>query len=123
MEKIDVPAYVAEIFNKPLCHPSARLNAVDISIERVYRLIGETLKSIDSPDWEVGDRQYHSHRDVEPYGFERVGDKFYIYATERGKRTAIAIFKDDHMAAKYFVWLVSKGVNAIDWTLFLDMEP
>lgn len=123
MKMIEVPDYVAEVFNKPLRHPSAQPTAVDRSIKRVCLLIGEALKSIDSPDWEVCDRQYHSRGDTEPYGFERVADKFYIYATERGERTAIAVFKDDHMAAKYFVWLVSKGTKTINWTLFLDMEP
>lgn len=123
MKMIEVPGYVAETFNKPLSHPSTQPNAVDKSIERVCRLISETLKDIDSPDWEVCDRQYCSRGDVEPYGFERVDDKFYIYATERGKRTAIAIFRDDHMAAKYFIWLVSKGTRTINWAQFLDMEP
>lgn len=123
MKTIEVPNYVAEDFNQPLRHPSARPNAVDKSVERVYRLIGEALKDVEWPDWEVGDRRYHSPRAVEPYGFERVDDKFYIYATERGRRTAIAIFKSGYLASDYFVWLASKGSKAIDWTLFLDMEP
>lgn len=123
MKMIEVPGYVAEEFNKPLRHPSPRPDAVDASVERVYRLINEALKDIDWPDWEVGGRKYHSAGDADLYGFERVNDKFYIYAEERGRRTAIAIFKDDHVAAKYFVWLVSKGARVIDWQLFLDVEP
>jgi len=123
MKMIEVPAYVADEFNRPLGHPSKKANAVDASIERVYRLINEALKDITHPDWDVGGRRYHSSADTEPYGFERVDDKFYIYAEERGQRCAIAIFKDDHMAAKYFVWLVSKGKKEIDWNLFLEMEP
>jgi len=123
MKTIEVPVYVADEFNRPLVHPSKKSNAVDLGIERVYRLINEALKGIDWPDWDVGERRYHSPNDNEPYGFERVGDKFYIYAEERGWRSAIAIFKDDHMAAKYFVWLVSKGTREINWELFLDMEP
>jgi hypothetical protein len=35
----------------------------------------------------------------------------------------LAVFADDHLAAKYFVWLVSKGQRTIDWTKFLEMEP
>jgi hypothetical protein len=123
IKSIEVPGYVADEFNRPLTHPSKKANAVELSLDRVYRLIDEALKGIDWPDWEVSGRRYHSPNDVEPYGFERVGDKFYIYAEERGRRTAMAVFKDDHMAAKYFVWLVSKGSREIDWELFLDMEP
>lgn len=123
MRTIEVPSYVAEDFNKPLRHPSPRPDAVDASVERVYRLIGEALRDIDWPNWEAGGRRYHSASDAEPYGFERVNDKFYIYAEERGRRTAIAIFKSGYIAADYFVWLVSKGASAINWQLFLDMEP
>jgi hypothetical protein len=123
MKTIEVPGYVAEEFNKPLRHPSPRPDAVDVSVERVYRLINEALKGVDWPDWEVGGRRYHSVGDAEPYGFERVGDKFYIYAEERGRRTAIAVFKSRYIASDYFVWLVSKGASAIDWQLFLEMEP
>ncbi len=120
---IAVPDYVAEGFNQPLRHQSQAPNAVDLSINRVYRLISEALKDIDWPDWDVGNRRYHSPNDVEPYGFERVDDKFYIYTEERGRRDAIAIFKSRYLAADYFVWLVSKGTRHINWELFLDMEP
>lgn len=123
MSTIEVPDYVAEDFNTPLRHPSSHPTAVDISIDRVFRLINNALKEIDWPDWEVDDRKYHSPRDGEPYGFERVKDKFYIYTKERGQRTTFAIFKNRYIAADYFVWLVSKGRKSIDWELFLDMEP
>ncbi len=123
MKMMEVPDYVADEFGKPLRHPCVQPGAIDTSIERVYRLISEALKGIDAPDWEIGGRRYHSSGDAEPYGLERVDDIFYVYAEERGRRTAIAIFKDDHMAAKYFVWLVSRGTRTIDWQLFLDMEP
>ena len=123
MKTVEVPGYVAEEFNKPLRHPNPRPDAVDASIERVYRLIYEALKDVNSIGWEVGGRKYHSAGDADLYGFERVGDKFYIYAEERGQRTAIAIFKSRYISSDYFVWLVSKGENAIDWQLFLEMEP
>lgn len=123
MKTITVPDYVAADFNKPLRHPNPQPNAVDMSVERVYRLVNEALKDIDCPDWEVDGHRYHSPNDGEPYGFERVDDKFYIYTEERGRRTAVAIFKSRYIASEYFVWLVSKGTRAIDWELFLDMEP
>lgn len=123
MKNILVPAYVADEFNLPLRHPSKKLDAVDVSVERVYRLMNEALKELKWPDWEIAGTQYCSIKDVEPYGFERVDDKFYIYAKERGRRSSVAIFKSYHMAANYFVWLVSKGKKEIDWELFLDMVP
>jgi hypothetical protein len=123
MKAITVPDYVADEFNQPLRHPSSKSDAVSRSLLRVYRLINEALKGISNPQWEVDGNLYHSTGRDEPYGFERVEDMFYIYAEERGWRKPIAVFKDDHMAAKYFVWLVSKGSRSIDWSLFLDMEP
>lgn len=89
----------------------------------MYRLIHEALKGLEQADWYVGERLYHSANDLEPYCFSKIGDKFYIWIEERGRRSPVAIFKDDHMAAKYFVWLVSKGKRKINWELFLDMEP
>lgn len=123
MKTIEVPDYVADQFNQPLRHPSNVANAVDTSLERVYQLVNDALQEIGWPDWEVGARRYHSPNDAEPYGFERVGDKFYIYTEERGRRTALAVFKSSYAAADYFVWLVSKGRRAIKWELFLDTEP
>lgn len=123
VKTIEVPDYVAEKFNHPLVHPNKKVGAVDASIGRVYRLINEALKDIEWPNWDVASRRYHSANDVEPYGFVRVNDKFYIYAEERGQPSALAIFKSPYLAADYFVWLVSKGTREIDWGQFLDMEP
>lgn len=123
MKTISTPEYVATDFNRPLGHPSEKPDAVEVSIARVYRLIAEALKSVSWPDWEIEDRRYHSENAVEPYGIEYIDGKFYIYAEQHGQRSAIAIFKSSHMAAKYFVWLVSDGKTRIDWQLFLDMEP
>lgn len=123
MKTIFVPEYVAVEFNHPLVHPSEKPDAVELSIARTYRLIAEALKEISWPDWEIGGRAYHSLNAIEPYGLECIDGKFYIYGEERGKRGAIAIFKNPHMAAKYFVWLVSNGVAQINWQLFLEMEP
>ena len=127
MNAIEVPEYVANDFNQPLGHPSEKEGAVELSLNRVYKLISETLKEIKWPDWEVDNRRYHSPNDNEPYCFQRVDDKFYIYTEERGQKKAIAIFKNDHIAAKYFVWLVSsassEGEKKINWDLFVEMEP
>ena len=122
MKPIEVPQYVADDFYKPLTHPSRAAGSVDQSLKRVYKLIAHSLKDLKDAQWEVNTDLYRSSYRVEPYGFERVADRFYIYAEEKGKRSAIAIFLDDHMAAKYFVWLVSGGTKSIDWSLFLDME-
>ena len=123
MKAIQVPDYVADEFNHPLRHPSKKIDAVNLSLLRVYRLINESLKGISAPDWEVDGSRYHSMNRDEPYGFERVDDKFYVYVEQRGKRYAMAIFKSDSSCADYFVWLVSKGTRSIDWELFLDMAP
>jgi len=122
-KQIEVPAYVADEFNKPLTHPSNKPHAVELSLERVYKLINEALQGIEHPDWDVDHRRYHSPHDNEPYGFEFERGKFYIYTEERGRRSPIAVFKSRYSAADYFVWLVSKGTRSIDWELFLDMEP
>lgn len=123
MKLIEVPAYVADGFNQPLPNPSNKANGEEQHLERVYRLIDEALKDINWPDWDVDHGRYRSPNDNEPYGFERVGDKFYIYAEERGQKCSLAIFKRSDLAAEYFVWLVSEGKAKIDWSLFLDMEP
>lgn len=123
MNAIEVPEYVANDFNHPLANPSKKYNGIELHLERVYKLVNEALKNIQQTDWEVDNGRYHSSNVNEPYGFERVKDKFYIYAEERGQRSAMAIFKNDHLAAEYFVWLVSGGKEKINWELFLDMEP
>ena len=123
LKSIDVPDYVADQFNRPLGHPNPAPESVDKSLERVYRLIAYALKDLPHADWEINENSYASPIRNEPYGFSRVGDKFFVYAEERGRRDALAIFKSSHLAAKYFVWLVSKGSRTIDWSLFLDMEP
>ncbi|MCV0441108.1 MAG: hypothetical protein K5880_21145 [Hydrogenophaga sp.] len=120
---INVPNYFADEFNRPLTYPSKKPGALDASHRRIFLLIERALKDVPRPDWEINDGEFRSKNDVEPYGIELVDDKFYIYAKERGSRSAIAIFKDGDMAAEYFVWLVSKGQRQIDWTKLLDMLP
>lgn len=124
MKLISVPDFVADDFERQLGHPSPAPNAVEKSVERVYRLVNEALKGIDDGlGWEVGNRRYQSPNANEPYCFSRVEDKFYIWTEERGRKATIAIFKNYHLAAEYFVWLVSKGKREINWELFLDMVP
>lgn len=114
---IEVPGYVADEFERPLALDNMA------GLDRVYALISEALQGIEWPDWEVAGRRFHSAKANEPFGFEEVGGKFYIYSEERGKRSPVAVFKDDHLAAKYFVWLVSKGERSINWERFLDQAP
>lgn len=123
MKTIFVPTYVADRFDMPLGHPSINADAVRKSIDRVYRLIDQALVGIENPNWRVGATNYGSKADVEPYGFEWIGDKFFIYVSERGCKDAVAIFKNSHVAAEYFVGLVSGGSRSIDWSLFPEMEP
>lgn len=123
MKSISVPAYFADEFNQPLGYPSDNPSALHISIRRIFLLVEFTLKDVDWPDWEINDGEIRSKNDNEPYGIEFLDDKFYIYAKQRGIRSAIAVFKDGHMAAKYFVWLVSKGERSINWELLLDKLP
>lgn len=123
MKTIVVPGYVADEFNAQLRHPNPHADAVRKSIDRVYRLIDAALDGIENLNWRVDSTCYRSKVNIEPYGFEWVDDKFYIYASERGSKSAIAIFKSSHSAAKYFVWLVSGGGRSIDWSLFPEMEP
>jgi len=124
MKNISVPDFVADDFERPLGHPSMKPNAVEKSVERVYRLVSEALNGFDKGlSWEVGNRRYHSLVANEPLCFSQIEDKFYIWSEERGRKWSMAIFKSSHSAAKYFVWQVSEGTREIDWTLFLDMEP
>lgn len=129
IKPILVPEYVAEEFSHPLWHPNPAPDAVDRSVERVYRLIAHTLGDSSKWAWEICDwqitgRLYFGGGDFEPYGFERVEDLFFIYGLDdHGRRHTFAIFKSSHMAAEYFVWLVSKGTAEIDWKLFMEMEP
>lgn len=116
-KSIEVPEYVADDFERPLNAPNLA------GLDRVYLLVKEALHGIEWPEWEVAGRRFHSKEGNEPFGFEKVSGKFYVYSEERGKRSAIAVFKDDHLAAKYFVWLVSKGERSINWELFLDKLP
>lgn len=121
MHSISVPDYFADEFNEPLGHASGHADGLALSIRRIFLLIEHALKDVTWPDWEINNGEIRSKNDNEPYGIELMDGKFYIYSKERGARGAIAIFKNSHMAAEYFVWLVSKGKKSIDWTLLLEM--
>jgi len=125
MRSIEVPEYVWEEFKKPLVTSFWTPAKRGQSLARVYKLAAHALDGYDvkQAQWSINDGQYKSQYCEEPTGFHRVGDLFYVYGENRGAKSPIAVFKDDHLAAKYFVWLVSKGQRSIDWSLFLDMEP
>ncbi len=119
---VEFPSYVISEFGQPLGHPKGSAARIQ-SITRTFLLINEALKEIISTDWEVEGTDYKSKYDNEPYGFEKTINNFVIYVKQRGEKSAIAKFHSDHIAAEYFVWLVSKGKAEIDWSLFLELEP
>lgn len=90
------------------------------SICRSWKLINEALRRSRVHDWEVNNMEYHSSVVNEPYGIRQENDAFFIWAEQRGKKHLLAVFGDDHIAAKYFVWLASKGEVEINWSLYLD---
>lgn len=105
--------------------------ASDEEIKRTVKLLKEALNRDEDPrtsgTWCVfksinQQRTYFVPRIYEPTTFLRQdGNLWIVGATEREKEYPIAIFPGDLMsAADYFVWLVSKGRVAIDWTLYLD---
>lgn len=120
---IQVPRYFADVFNCKLSTQDQASERIFVMGKRVHLLIDKALENLPNSDWIISGTEYHSKLINEPYGFESDGVMTYIFAEERGKKSPIAIFKDDHLAAKYFVWLVSKGQRKIDWKLFLDMVP
>jgi hypothetical protein len=84
--------------------PNPAPDAIDSSLERVYRLIHASRKGRDSPDRDAGQRRYHSGHDLKPYGLSRRGDTFYAWAQERGSKSPIAVFKHDHLASNHKVF-------------------
>jgi hypothetical protein len=121
-ECVPVPKYVCETFNRRLSPQDQASERIKKMGERVNRLIAQALEGLPHADWIISNTKYQSPNVHEPLGLESDGLMTYVYGEERGQKSPIAIFKDDHMAAKYFVWLVSKGKREIDWSLFLDME-
>ncbi len=122
MKTIEVPDYVAEQFAALQENACQSAHVVNKSAGRVFKLASHALSGVSNPEWEINDGMYHSPTCNEPLGLHKVDNKFIIYGEERGRRDVLAIFKSCHMAAEYFVWLVSKGKREIDWGLFLDME-
>jgi hypothetical protein len=125
MRSIEVPDYVWQEFRKPLITDFWTSAKRERSLQRVYKLAAHALKDFDvgRAQWKINDGQYRSQYCLEPVGFHRVGDLFYVYGENRGAKSPIAIFKSMHSAVEYFVWLISNGKCNIDWSLFLEMEP
>ncbi|RAN42720.1 hypothetical protein RB25_25340 [Herbaspirillum rubrisubalbicans] len=123
LKSISVPDFVADQFQAPLRHINPAPHSVELSIDRVYRLINEALDGLSKADWEVAQGLYRSQNILEPYCFSGIDDKFYIWIEERNAKQPIAIFKSRYLAADYFVWLVSQGNRKINWDLFMESEP
>ncbi len=122
---LKVAAYVGEEFDRSLFTEFWTPAKREKSLQRVYKLAALALNGfeIGRAQWTVNHGQYRSIICDEPIVFDRMGDLFFVYRKTLEGVSTDAIFKSDHMAAMYFVWLVSGGERAIDWSLFLDMEP
>lgn len=118
---IEVPRYVADTFNRKLSAEDQASKRIRMMGERVHKLIAHALADLPNVDWEILGTKYRSPVVCEPLGMEGDGVMTYVYGEERGTKMPLAIFKNDHLAARYFVWLVSKGQREINWELFLDM--
>jgi hypothetical protein len=124
MSYVRLPAYAAREMLTPRSHPSNKKGAVEQSLKRTYLLIADALEGLENVQWQINDEpKLRSAVLNEFYGLERFEHGYCVYGSERGIPLMFAVFADDHTAAKYFVWLVSKGQRAIDWTKFLEMEP
>jgi hypothetical protein len=124
MKPVQLPDYVADELLALRSHPSNKKGVVEQSLKRTYHLIADALEGLESAQWQINeDLKLRSAVLNEFYGLERLEHGYCVYGSERGIPLMLAVFADDHLAAKYFVWLVSKGQRTIDWTKFLEMEP
>jgi hypothetical protein len=124
MKLVALPDYAADRMLTPSTHPSGTTGAVEQSLRRTYRLISDALEHFENKQWRINDApEYRTAVLDEFYGLERFEHGFCVYASERGIQSMVALFKNDHVAAEYLVWIVSKGQRSIDWTKFLEMEP
>jgi hypothetical protein len=124
MKSVPLPDYAANELLRQRKHPSGKKDAAELSLKRTYRLIADALDGFENKQWRVNDApEYRLAILDEFYGLERFEYGFCVYASERGMPSMLAIFEDDHLAAKYFVWIVSKGQRTIDWSKFMEMEP
>jgi hypothetical protein len=124
MKLVPLPDYAA---GEMLVAPSSPFNDPDVakqSLKRKYRLIADALVDHENKQWRLNEAPEYRTTVLDEYlGLERFEHGFCVYASERGIRSMVAIFKSGKLAADYFVWLVSKGQRSIDWTKFLEMEP
>jgi hypothetical protein len=124
MKLVPLPDYAADEFLSLRKHPSNKEGAYDQSLKRKYRLIADALDQFENKQWRIDDApEYRLAILDEFYGLERFEHGFCVYGSERGIRGMLAIFESVHLAANYFVWIVSKGQRTIDWTKFMEMEP
>jgi hypothetical protein len=124
MKSVLIPDYAADWMLRSRPNSGEKVGAREQSLKRTYRLVSLALEDLRDAQWRInGEPKLQSKVLDEFYGLERFEHGFCIYGSERGIPRMLAIFEDDHLAAKYFVWVVSKGQRTIDWTKFMEMEP
>jgi hypothetical protein len=124
MKSVLLPDHAADQLLRLRQQPSNKEGAYDQSCRRKYRLIADALANFENKQWRIDDApEYRLAILDEFYGLERFEHGFCVYGSERGVPMMLAIFESIHLAADYFVWVVSKGQRTIDWTKFMEMEP
>jgi hypothetical protein len=124
MKSVQLPDYAADWMLRPRSGSSEKAAELNQSLSRTYRLISLALEGLHEAQWRISDEPKLRSATLNDFcGLERFEFGFCVYGSERGIPQILAIFEDDHLAAKYFVWIVSKGQRTIDWTKFMEMEP
>jgi hypothetical protein len=126
MTFVNLPVYAANLMLATDTHLSSLKpkGTLEQSVRRTYRLIADALEGLENAQWRINDEpRFQSAILDEFYGLERFEHGYCVYGSERGIPRMLAIFADDHLAAQYFVWIVSRGTRVIDGSKFLDMEP
>lgn len=124
MKSIPLPDYAADDLLRRRKHSAEFTSDDERRIRGTYRLIADALADFENKQWRINDApEYRLAILDEFYGLEKFDYGFCVYASERGMLSMLAIFDSVNLAAKYFVWVVSKGQRTIDWTKFMEMEP
>jgi hypothetical protein len=119
-----VTNYAADQLRGALLDPNRKLDMVNQSVRRKYCLIADALGGLSAVQWRINDEPKMRSAELDEFlGLERFAHGFCVYSSERGFRQMLAIFHSIHLAADYFVWIVSNGQCTIDWTKFLEIEP
>jgi hypothetical protein len=124
MKTVLVPDYAADQLRGALSDLKQNKDIVNQSVRRKYCLIADALDGFSADQWCINDEPKMRSAVLNEFlGLERFEYGFCVYSSERGFRQMLGIFHSIHLAADYFVWVVSKGQRSIDWTKFLEMEP